>query len=157
MKSLSETINEAYFEKGGNLLSEERELIKKFLGPYADKVKLKSSHKGQRFKNKIVSGFYYYDATDKEDAMKFAGYLFDLYKNLDDNLPKAAKGKWNYIQLKSHTNKEEFVKSKGKDYDWYRVYLQKTVDDEKAPEFMRKSAEEDLKKSDYRIYLSLGS
>lgn len=157
MKSINDIINEAYFEKGGNLLAEERELINKFLGPYADKVKLRHSTKGQRFKNKIISGFYYYDAKDREDVTKFAGYLFDLYKNLDDNLPEGAKGKWNYIQLKHNETKEEFVKSKEKDYDSYRAYLQKTVDDEKAPEFMRKSAEEDLKKTSYRVYLILGS
>lgn len=155
MKSINDIINESYFDQGGNVIDKEKELIKKFLGPYASKVSLKQSITNQRFNKKLTSGWYEYYAQNRDDVKKFSGYLYDLYKDVDDNLPDNTKGNYFYIKLKNGVTKEEFVDAKLELYDNQYSWYKKMLKDPRRSESFKKDIAAAADDPHYNITFSL--
>lgn len=132
-----------YFNEDADLRREENELIKKYLGSYASEVKVLRVFTRQRMGEKLKINFYRYNAKNKADISKFYGLLYDLLKNMDNTLPDKIKGKYNYVKLNKDISKEDYVKSKEKDYDDYCEYVKQEA--ENGPEILKQIAAEKVK------------
>lgn len=132
-----------YLNEDADLRREENELIKKYLGSYASEVKVLRVFNRQRMGEKLKINFYRYNAKNKADISKFYSLLYDLLKNMDDTLPDKIKGKYNYVKLNKDISKEDYVKSKEKDYDEYCEWVKQEA--ENGPEILKQIAVEKVK------------
>lgn len=142
-----------YLNEDADLRSQERDVIKEYLGPYASKIEIKQTFTRQRMKENLRVNHYCYTAKNKSDVTKFSGYLYELLKHMDDTLPDKIKGKYNYIKLKGNSSKEDFVKSKENEYDNSLAFRKKLA--ATSTGVMKQMAEEGLKDPSYPIYFSL--
>lgn len=148
MKTIIKYINER-----GDFRKSDDELIAKYLGDYADHVKVAQTMVKQRMRELYTTNYYRYTAKSKADVTKFSGLLYDLLKHMDDILPNKIKGRRNYLLISPGTTKEDFVKKKEERYDDWINYLKEelTTDSGKMKEFHLAQ----LKSGELQIYFRL--